>query len=86
MFFLDYLPLFPFQASLSEEVHQKLRDIEAEQSFQELAVLRRVAMARVKKERDLVQVSCVSVCLSVCPAVQLFVHLSVCLSVCLSAQ
>lgn len=38
---------------LKEEVEA----IERDQSFEELAVLRRVVMARVKKQQDLVEVS-----------------------------
>lgn len=39
------------------EVKEELEAIEKDQSFEELAVLRRVVMARVKRQRDLVEVS-----------------------------
>ena len=41
---------------MSEEVHQQLGTVEKEQNFEELTVLRKIAMARVKKERDLAEV------------------------------
>ena len=44
------------QETVSEGVRQELREIESEQSFEELAVLRSVAMNRIKKERDLAEV------------------------------
>ena len=36
---------------MSEEVIKELREIEKEQSFEELAALRKVAMDQVKKQR-----------------------------------
>lgn len=44
------------QESLSDEVRLKLKEIEREQSFEELAVLRMLVMNRIRKERDLVEV------------------------------
>ncbi len=44
------------QATVSDEVREHLQLIEKEQSFEELAVLRKVAMATVKRERDLEEV------------------------------
>lgn len=38
-------------------VRQELKEIEKEQSFEELALLRSIAMNRIKKERDLAEVS-----------------------------
>ena len=46
------------QESLSEAVRQELREIEKEQSFEELAVLRMLVMNCIRKERDLAEVSC----------------------------
>ncbi len=45
------------QENLSEEVKQELKEIEEEQSFEELAVLRTLVMNCIKKERDLAEVS-----------------------------
>ena len=39
------------------ELKEEVEAIEREQSFEELAVLRRVVMARVKRQQDLVEVS-----------------------------
>ena len=51
-----FVTVLTFQASVSDEVMEQLRVIEREQSFEELAILRRVAMATVKRERDLEEV------------------------------
>ena len=45
-----------------EEVGEKLKEIEKELSFEELAVLRTLVMNRIKKERDLVEVCMCTVC------------------------
>ena len=62
---------------LSEETKEEMKSIEAELSYEHLAVLRKIAMARVKKQQGLVQVSYVCmywmtvdtlcVCVCVCP-------------------
>lgn len=39
------------------DLKKEVEAIERDQSFEELAVLRRVVMARVKREQDLVEVS-----------------------------
>lgn len=39
------------------EIKEELEAIEKDQRFEELAVLRRVVMARVKRQQDLVEVS-----------------------------
>ena len=39
------------------ELKEEVEAIERDQSFEELAVLRRVVMARVKRQQDLVEVS-----------------------------
>ena len=39
------------------DLKEELEAIERDQSFEELAVLRRVVMARVKRQQDLVEVS-----------------------------
>lgn len=49
------VPVF-LQETVSEAVGQELREIEKEQSFEELAVLRSVVMNRIKKKRDLAEV------------------------------
>ena len=45
-----------FQELLPEDVRQQLKEIEKEQSFEELAVLRTIVMNRIKKERKLAEV------------------------------
>lgn len=47
------------QEVLSEETKEEMKTIEEELSYEALAVLRKVAMARVKKQQGLVQVSLV---------------------------
>ena len=50
------LPRSSPQATVPADVRLQLDEIEREQSFEELSVLRKVAMARVKRQRDLVEV------------------------------
>ncbi len=45
------------QEVVSEEIKEEMKTIETELSYEALAVLRKVAMARVKKQQGLVQVS-----------------------------
>lgn len=49
------------QEVMSEELKEEMEMIEEEQSFEELAVLRKLAMSRVKKQRGLVEV-CAILC------------------------
>ena len=49
------------QSSVSEEVKGQLSEVEREQTFEELAVLRRLVMARIKRERRLIEVYTVHV-------------------------
>ena len=44
------------QGAVSEDVQRKLKEIEYELKYEELAVLRKLAMDRVKRERDLAEV------------------------------
>lgn len=43
-------------ATVPEAVQSKLKEIERELKYEELVVLRKVAMDRVKKQRDLAEV------------------------------
>ena len=50
------LSLPPHQTSVSEEVRQVLKEVEEEQSYEEVVLLRRLVMTRIKKKRDLAEV------------------------------
>ena len=52
------------QGTVPEEIQQKLKEIEYELRYEELAVLRKLAMDRVKKQRDLAEVNILSLSLS----------------------
>lgn len=45
------------QENVEEEVRRQLKEIESELSFQELVILRNLVMNRIKKKRDLAEVS-----------------------------
>lgn len=45
------------QDVIPEEVRQRLGEVEKEQSYEELTVLRTIVMSRIKKERALAEVS-----------------------------
>ena len=49
--------LLAMQGSVSEEGRKMMEEVEREQSFEELAVLRRLVMTHIKTERDLAEVN-----------------------------